>query len=823
MSEVTPQITTINIQSTEQKFTPVEILWKYLAYLPYFIVSVAITVSIGTLINRYTPRVYKAGTRVFVTSNKDNKIGGSSRTSSGDGDLIESALFSNKQINLDNELVLITREPLIQRIVTSQHFNYYYFNQGSFRSSEMYGSIPFEVVAYKWADSNATTTFKILQINTKGAELTYSENKTMVHKKIIWDQPFDLRGNQLVLKFKPEYFTNAEKDPAYIFTYKPVAKTVSEIAASLIATPFSNKTTIIKLELKGASVDKSAAILDALVVEYNNQSLDDKSRVLNNTISFINQRLEYVTKELGVVETDLKDFKYSNKLVDLTTQSGFAIGEKNAVEREYTAFGVREQLFKMLSQQIRKMPMNDLKVIPSTLGIDAKDQKFATIEAYNTLVLKKLRDEPMLGKKSPMLADLNLQIQNAYKAVLQSVSDYEASLAVEKATLVSRIGKYDNLVGQAPGKEKTFVEIKRQQSVKEGLYLYLLQKREESAIASSTAIGNYQQLEPARGSKIPIEPDSSKVLLFSFIIGVLIPVAFIYLKELFDDKLRSREHITSRTKIPIVAEIGHIDTLDNNFVVADKSRNITAEQFRILRTNLQFLLQDKHTVLVTSTVSGEGKSFIALNLAAVLAISGKKVALLEFDLRKPRIIKNAGLERRSLGISNFSAKQTDDLDKLFYTIDNYPTLHIFGCGPIPPNPAELMIGNRMDALFEYLKSHYDYVVVDSAPVGLVSDSFSISKYCDTTLFVVRQRITLKKQLFFIDEIYKNNQLKNMGIVINDVKVGAKHGYYGHNYGYGYGYGKGYGYGYGHRSYGEYFDAEKQTGFFAKLFKKFKRK
>ena len=452
MSESSSEITQIKLESGEEKFTPMEILWKYLAYLPYFIVSIAIALGIGISMNRYTPRVYKADTRVFVTSNKDNKIGGSNR--SGEGDLIESALFSNKQINLDNELVLITRAPLIQRIVLNHHFNHYYYTIGSFRSSEVYGSVPFEVVAQQWADSNAVVSFKIKSLNITGAALQYPENKTILYKKIRWDQPFALQGNLLTLKHKPEFANSGEKNLEYQFTYKPPAQTVSEILSGLVASPYSNKTTIIKLELKGANVAKSAAILDALVEEYNQQSLDDKSKVLNNTINFINQRLDYVTKELGVVETDLKDFKQGNKLVDLPTQSGMAVQGKNAVEIEYTAFGVKEQLFKMLSQQIRKMPLNDLKVIPATLGLDDKGQKMAAIDAYNTLILKKLRDEPMLGKKSPILADLNLQVQNAYKAVLQSIADYETLLTIEKANLMSKMRAYDNLVGEAPGKGK---------------------------------------------------------------------------------------------------------------------------------------------------------------------------------------------------------------------------------------------------------------------------------------------------------------------------------------------------------------------------------
>ncbi|MFN5418898.1 MAG: GumC family protein, partial [Sphingomonadales bacterium] len=539
--------------------------------------------------------------------------------------------------------------------------------------------------------------------------------------QVKWNQPFALQGNQLVLQAQGNATGNGK---SYLFTYKPAGSAAREILSGLVASPYSSKTSIIKLELKGSNVAKCSAILDALVSTYNDESLLEQNLVLNKTIEFINQRLSFVTQELGEVEDGLRDFKVANKLVDIESQAGTALGVQNALEQEYVNFGVREQLFTLLSQQIKKLPQAGYGIIPATVLGDEK-VNFSSIEAYNQLVLKRLRDEPSLGKNSPLLADLSRQIQTAYQAVLQSLNDYESALRIEKASLQQRMRQYDAMIGQVPGKEKSFVEIKRQQGVKEALYLYLLQKREESAIATSSTQGMYQLLEPASGSTVPIEPNSQRVLLFCLVAGLLVPIGLIYVKDLFDDKLRNREHITKVTKAPIVAEVGHIDNLENNLVVADKSRNIIAEQFRILRTNLSYLLQDKSTVLVTSTVSGEGKSFIALNLAAVLAISGKRVALLEFDLRKPRIIKNVGLEKRAQGLSNFLARQVDSIDNLHYTLDKYPSLHIYGCGPIPPNPAELMIGERMQELFTQLKARYDYVVIDSAPVGLVSDAYSL--------------------------------------------------------------------------------------------------
>jgi len=498
-------------------------------------------------------------------------------------------------------------------------------------------------------------------------------------------------------------------------------------------------------------------------------------------------------------------------LVDIKVQSDQTLLQKGAAEQQLIQLGIQEQLFQSLYNQVTAMKQPQL--IPSNLGSGPGSSGLnALIEQYNLLELRKEREEPYLAKNSTVLADLKAQLNTAFQAVVSALTEYGKNLQIEKKALDTKMHEFKGIVGEVPNQEKTFLEIKRQQNVKEGLYLYLLQKREESAISSSSTVSTYKQLEPASGSSRPLEPNQNKYYTIAAIVGLLIPLAFIYLIGLFDDKVKSRSDITKKTSIPIIAEVGHVADMENAFIVSDKSRSVIAEQFRVLRTNLNFMVQDRSVILVTSSMSNEGKSVISLNLAAVLAISNKKVALLEFDLRKPRILHNIGLETNKMGLSNYLAKQTDNLKTLYNIQEGYPSLHIYGCGPIPPNPAELMLGDRMEQLFRELRNQYDYVIIDSAPVGLVSDSFVIMKFVDSCLYVIRQRKSLKKQLSFADDLYKNGQLKNVGLVLNDVKVGGRYGYYGHNYGYGYGYNN-----YA-KTYGNYFDQAKKKSLFSKLFR-----
>jgi capsular exopolysaccharide synthesis family protein len=361
------------------------------------------------------------------------------------------------------------------------------------------------------------------------------------------------------------------------------------------------------------------------------------------------------------------------------------------------------------------------------------------------------------------------------------------------------------------------IELQRQLSVKQSLYVYLLQKREETAIASSSTASNYQQVDFAEASYSPIDPKAAEVRNYSILLGLIIPIVIIYIRDLFNDKLTNRDDISKRTKITIVGEISHVDNIKGNIVVVGESRSIIAEQFRVLRSNLQFLTKarkDATTYLISSSVSGEGKSFISLNVAGVLSLSNKKVALLEFDLRKMRSGRHTGEIKQEKGIVNYLIGQIDNPEELITPFENLPNLHLYHSGPVAPNPGELIMTERVQELFDWLKARYDYIVVDSAPVGLVSDSFALVQYSDAVLYVARQRYTFKRQIDFLEEIRVQETLKNIALIVNDVHMGNRYGYYGYGYGYGYGayrYRYGYGYAYG----GSYFGKKKkmEDGYF----------
>jgi capsular exopolysaccharide synthesis family protein len=355
-----------------------------------------------------------------------------------------------------------------------------------------------------------------------------------------------------------------------------------------------------------------------------------------------------------------------------------------------------------------------------------------------------------------------------------------------------------------PGKEKRLLEIARQQKILEELYSFLLQKKLETSISAASTLSNSRIIEPAFFSNTPIRPDKKSYYTIAFFLGLILPALIIFLAEFLNDKIGSKADIQRHTDAPILGEVGH--SLDKKTLVVGKNnRKFIAEQFRILRTNLQYVLPKKEnsTILVTSSASGEGKSFISTNLASVIALTGKKTVILEFDIRKPKIVKGLGLPERSVkGITNFLIGNAE-VEDIVTPVKDVENLFVIPCGPLPPNPSELILNERLAVLFGEVKARFEAVIIDTAPVGLVSDSFSLGQYADVTVYIVRHNHTFKRQVQLIDELYKKKKLPNLSIVINDVSAKIGYGSYSGYGGYGYS-----GYGYGKEM--EYFENEYPT-------------
>jgi capsular exopolysaccharide synthesis family protein len=763
------------------KFSPADILFKYLAYLPLFLICAIASVGSGILYLRYTTPQYQSGTQILIKSSPETK------DNSNKGELLDVALFGSKQINISNELERLRSPKVVERTVVKNNFHINYFNEGNIRTSNIYNQVPCKLVPLKIADSARTYRLRFTNINPRGYTLLLDEERQEPHA---WTDELNINGSIFTIVPTQQPISS---EGINIITWVHPKNRANEILGQLVISPRGSETTILVLSIRNDNALLGRAILEALVDEYNLYSIETKTQSAKNIIGFIKYRLDTLAEEIKLIETDIERLRDPKTSLGIEAQSSFYLSQFGETENLLIDLGTQQAKLQQIQAYLADQN-NRGKKVPSTFGIGDNALNL-TIASYNSLQQQREKDAPNLQPGGALLKQLDLELEEARRSALESLKNYNLMLERQKKDIMSRNGASSTALAAIPDKQRRRIELERQQKVKENLYLYLLQKREESALTTANTEPSYEQLSDAGGSLNPVEPDEGKIRMFSILFGLLLPIGIIYLRDLLNDKVYTRDDIQKKTRIPIVGEIGHVEDA-RSLVVVHKSRSIIAEQFRIIRSNLNFAMQNKDykTLLVTSTVSGEGKSFISINMAAVLALNGKKVALLEFDLRKPRILTNLAIEKTGLGISNCLLGLAKPED-VFTPLKDFPDLHIYPSGIVPPNPAELVMSDNNRLFFEYLRAHYDYIIIDSAPVGLVSDTFSLAPFVDASIYLIRHRFTYKRQVSFVDEIFGLGKLPNLFIAVNDLKMGARFGYYG----YGYGYGKGYGYGYGYYS------------------------
>ena len=796
-------------QTTEKKFTLRELVFKYLSHLPLFLLSIAVCVGGATLYIRYAIPIFKASANMLVKTGEDNTL----VSNAGGNDLINNTLFGGRRVNFDNEVERLRSSAYLSRVVSENALNIKYYNEGNVKKSDIYKKCPFVMIPLFIPDSSTTYgTYVIIQ-NDSGGVLKKRKDDKSAGIPFKWNDTVSFDGLKCMFKPRNVYEKSLLTIPYYV-EWKPINMTTADIRGSLFISSLNAKTTIIQMSITSPNPEEGKDILDDIINVYQKVNIEDKKRVSQNTIDFINDRLIVVTDELNKVTNNLQEFKNKNGILDLQKQFNFYFDNAYANIKTIDGIDINLEILKLIEDYVIE-PKNEHRTfpynVPSNLAI--VDPTFSGLIAnYNLLQLKREKDAQQLLKGNFILKDDDAQIADLKGRIIENLKLIRKYYELQKKDLLDKSAEYKNNLYTLPEKDIQQQEIVRQQTIKQQLYLYLLQKREETAIGASSTTSDYQQLNAAEASTIPIEPRETNIRLFAILLGLLIPVLIIYVLDLLNDKLTTRDDIQKRTHLPIVGEISHVDKTLSNIIVG-QSRNMIAEQFRILRSNLQFMSKSgnetTNTFLITSSISGEGKSFISLNLAAVLSLSGKKVALLEFDLRKMRSHRYEGERQNTKGITNYLIGQTDNPADVITTLDKFPDLHLFRSGPIPPNPGELVMGEKVKTLFEWLKTKYDYIIIDSAPVGLVSDSFAFVQYSNAILYVLRQRYTFKKQIEFLDDITKQGKLQNVALIVNDVHMGGKYGYYGYGYGYGYGYiyryGFGYRYGYGYGAYaGKYF-------------------
>lgn len=796
-------------ESKEENIDVKELLFKYLIHWPWFVGAVvACLIAAWVYLHVSTP-VYNISATVLI---KDDKKGGSAGMLSGLESLGLDGMISSSQ-NIDNEIEVLRSKTIVKEVVEDLGLYISYTDEDEFPSRNMYKTSPVQVsLTPQEADLLEEPMIVKMALQPQGSMDVTVKIDDDEYQKHFEKLPavFPTDKGTLAFFLTPDSVLSSkrtsEETTASEKTTRNITATINKPLAvakwcckNMTIEPTSKTTSVAVISLKNSNVQRGKDFINKLLEMYNINTNNDKNEVAQKTAEFINERIGIISKELGSTEKDLESFKRGAGITDLTSDAQIAL----TGSAEYEKKRVENQTQINLLQDLQKYMQNEgYEVLPSNIGLQDVNLA-AAINRYNDVLVERKRLLRTSTENNPTIINLDTSISAMKENVQVSLDRVLRGLFITKADLDREASRYSRRISEAPGQEREFVSIARQQEIKAGLYLMLLQKREENAITLAATANNAKIIDEAIADDAPVAPRSKITYLIALILGVGIPVGVIYLLELTKFKIEGRADVEKLTSAPIVGDIPLTDEKQGAIAVFENQNNLMSETFRNVRTNLQFMLGNgKKVILVTSTVSGEGKSFISGNLAISLSLLGKKVVIVGLDIRKPGLNKVFNISKREQGITQYLANPEKNLMDLVQLSDVSKNLYILPGGTVPPNPTELLARDGLDKAIETLKKNFEYVILDTAPVGMVTDTLLIGRVADLSVYVCRADYTRKNEYTLIDELIDGNKLPNLCTVINGLDLKKrKYGYY---YGYGkygkyYGYGKRYGYGYG---YGE---------------------
>lgn len=796
-------------ESKEENIDVKELLFKYLIHWPWFVGTVvACLIAAWVYLYMSTP-VYTISATVLI---KDDKKGGSAGMLSGLESLGLDGMVSSSQ-NIDNEIEVLHSKTIAKEVVEDLGLYISYTDEDEFPSRNIYKTSPVQVsLTPQEADLLEEPMIVEMTLQPQGSidvNVKIGDDEYQKHFEKL-PAVFPTERGTLAFFLPPdsvlsskrtlEETTDSEKTTRNITATinKPLA-VAKGYCKNMTIEPTSKTTSVAVISLKNSNVQRGKDFINKLLEMYNINTNNDKNEVAQKTAEFINERISIISKELGSTEKDLESFKRGAGITDLTSDAQIAL----TGSAEYEKKRVENQTQINLLQDLQKYMQNEgYEVLPSNIGLQDVNLA-AAINRYNEVLVERKRLLRTSTENNPTIINLDTSISAMKENVQVSLDRVLRGLFITKADLDREANRYSRRISEAPGQEREFVSIARQQEIKAGLYLMLLQKREENAITLAATANNAKIIDDAIADEAPVSPKGKMIYLIALVLGVGIPVGVIYLLELTKFKIEGRSDVEKLTSVPIVGDIPLTDEKQGAIAVFENQNNLMSETFRNIRTNLQFMLEnDKKVILVTSTVSGEGKSFISANLAISLSLLGKKVVIVGLDIRKPGLNKVFNIPKKEQGITQYLANPEKNLMDLVQLSDVSKNLYILPGGTVPPNPTELLARDGLDKAIETLKKNFEYVILDTAPVGMVTDTLLIGRVADLSVYVCRADYTHKNEYTLINELAENNKLPNLCTVINGLDLKKrKYGYY---YGYGkygkyYGYGKRYGYGYG---YGE---------------------
>ncbi|MBQ7631887.1 MAG: polysaccharide biosynthesis tyrosine autokinase [Paludibacteraceae bacterium] len=581
-------------------------------------------------------------------------------------------------------------------------------------------------------------------------------------------------------------------DTIYRISHAPRESVVQKYQKMIKIAQHKKESNIITFSMTSIQPERDKAVLAQLIEQYNLNAVVDKNMLATNTAMFIEERLAIITSELSDAENALSDYKEQNQIADLQAQSRLFLEASSAEQQSLVEIETQISLVDYIDEFLR----DDTKrssLIPANIGLT--DASLASaISEYNTILLHRMRIQRTATENNPVIEQMNTQLSTMRQNIIATIGSVRESLRIRQRNLLAQESKYNRQIKNAPDQEREYLRVVRQQQIKEKLYLYLYEKREENALMLSATAMPAKIVDLPQRDLLSKNPNLKKILLMCILLGLMLPAGLLYLDVLFNNRIDDVREFEQRIKVPVLGLLTE-SSRKSRIVIHEGDTNTSAELFRQLRTNLKYVIPAETktpVILVTSSINGDGKSYVASNLALSLAIMGKKVALLGLDIRKPRLATYFNLTNKG-HLTDYLAEPSVEIDDIIVPSGEHENLDVLPCGTVPPNPAELLQTERLDQLIAELKKRYDYIVLDTAPLALVSDTFTLDRFADLTMFVCRYKYTPMEMIDFINVTAEQERMHNIVCVLNATKKAAGYGY---GYGYGYDYGYGYGYGYG---------------------------
>jgi len=776
------------------------LILKYSQYWYYFLISVLFCVFIAFINNRYTTPEYSVSTTLLIRDDNNTQLGAEN--------LIEGLeLFSGRK-NLTNEIVILNSHSITEKVIEELGLGLSYFQHGFLQTHEMFENAPFIVTLDSTHNQLTETEFEIFIKDENSFDLIVSAkdqypfnliykkfDKTLLaniniketyqfNKEIVSDYySFKISKS---LFFKPDEIKKNNK--TYSFKLHKTDKLAHNLIRDVTINPVNKETSILKLNIKARNPKKNIKILDKITEIYIRSTLDEKNIMAINTINFIDDQLNIIQDSLTFIEDLLESFKLQNPNLQIVDKEFGTYFQKQKLDNTLSEQSVNIKYYQSLLSYLRNDKNANSIVSPTSMGISNPELN-SLINQLLELYAKKGDLQLTTTEKNPAYKAVISQIQHTKSIIIENLTNLIASASIYENDLKNRINSFNKNINQLPEAEKNYLILRRKYEYNEQTAVYLKEKRYEASLAKAGTESDHKVIDPARlDSEIPIKPKKTLAYFIAIFSGLFFPFIFIGLHDFFSDTIYSKSDLKSSTNIPILGLIGHSDKA-TSMVVQNATKSIIAESFRSLRTNIQYLASHKErkVITITSSIGGEGKTFTAINLAAIFALAKHKTIIIGADLRKPKIHEEFKINATK-GLSSYLINKSE-LNEIIESTE-IENLDVIGSGPTPPNPAELLDGLKMRELIEKLNKKYDYVIIDTPPIGLVTDGVLLMQQSDINLYVVRHGYSKTRSLSIINNLYEEEKIKNSHIIINDFKYSSS----GYGYGYGYGYGtSGYGY------------------------------